>query len=83
MKRADLQKNRSSVSSKQAAAGMPIKELCRKGGFSDATFYMWRAKYGGVDVPDTKRLRELEGERFIRLLRKLMPAWWGSPTKKT
>jgi putative transposase len=47
---------------KQAEAGMPIKELCRKGGFSDATFYKWRAKYGGMDVPDTRRLRELEGE---------------------
>ncbi len=47
---------------KQAEAGMPIKELCRKGGFSDATFYKWRAKFGGMDVPDAKRLRELEGE---------------------
>lgn len=47
---------------KQAAAGMPIKELCRKGGFSDATFYKWRAKYGGMDVPDAKRRREMEGE---------------------
>jgi len=33
-------------------AGMPIKELCRKGGFSDATYYKRRAKYGGIDVPD-------------------------------
>ncbi|SOE06397.1 Transposase [Variovorax sp. YR752] len=41
---------------------MPIKELCRKGGFSDATFYKWRAKYGGMDVPDAKRLRDLESE---------------------
>jgi putative transposase len=41
---------------------MPIKELCRKGGFSDATFYKWRAKYGGMDVPDARRLRELESE---------------------
>ena len=40
---------------KQAEAGMPIKELCRKGGFSDATFYKWRAKYGGMDVPDARR----------------------------
>ena len=32
---------------KQAEAGLAIKELCRKGGFSDATFYKWRAKYGG------------------------------------
>ena len=47
---------------KQAEAGLPIKGLCRKGGFSDATFYKWRAKYGGMDVPDTRRLRELEGE---------------------
>lgn len=47
---------------KQAEAGMPIKELCRKGGFSDATFYKWRAKFGGMDVPDARRLKELEGE---------------------
>ena len=40
---------------KQAQAGMPIKELCRKGGFNDATFYKWRAKFGGMDVPDAKR----------------------------
>jgi putative transposase len=36
---------------KEAEAGMPIKELCRKGGFSDATFYKWRARFGGMDVP--------------------------------
>jgi putative transposase len=47
---------------KQADGGMPIKELCRKGGFSDATFYKWRAKFGGMDVSDAKRLKELEGE---------------------
>ena len=47
---------------KQADAGMPIKELCRKGGFSDATFYKWRAKFGGMDVSDAKRLKELESE---------------------
>lgn len=35
----------------QAEAGMPVKELCRKRGFSDATFCKWRAKYGGMDVP--------------------------------
>jgi len=55
---------------KQAEAGVPIKELCRKGGFSDATFYKWRAKFGGMDVPDARRLRELEGEnaKLKRLL---------------
>lgn len=47
---------------KQAEAGMPIKELCRKSGFSDATFYKWRAKYGGMDVSEAKRLKELESE---------------------
>ena len=47
---------------KQADAGMPVKELCRKGGFSDATFYKWRARYGGMDASDAKRLKELEGE---------------------
>ena len=47
---------------KQAEAGLPIKELCRKGGFSDATFYKWRAKFAGMDASDVKRLKELEGE---------------------
>ena len=55
---------------KQADAGMPIKELCRTGGFSDATFYKWRSKFGGMDVSDAKRLKELEGEnaKLKRLL---------------
>ncbi len=47
---------------KQADAGVPIKDLCRKGGFSDATFNKWRAKFGGMEVSDAKRLKELEGE---------------------
>lgn len=47
---------------KQAEAGMEVKELCRKGGFSDATFYKWRSKSGGMEVPDARRLRELEAE---------------------
>jgi len=47
---------------KQADAGMPVKELCRNGGFSDATFYKWRAKFGGMNASDAKRLKELEGE---------------------
>ena len=47
---------------RQAEAGMPVKELCRKGGFSDATFYKWRAKFGGMEVSEARRLRELEAE---------------------
>lgn len=41
---------------------MPIKDLCRKEGFSDVTFYKWRAKFGGLDSSDARRLRELEAE---------------------
>jgi len=54
----------------QVEAGLAVKDVCRKGGFSDATFYKWRAKYGGMDVPDARRLRELEGEnaKLKRLL---------------
>lgn len=47
---------------KQAEAGMPVKDLCRKEGFSDVTFYKRRAKFGGMDTSDAKRLRELEAE---------------------
>ena len=47
---------------KQAEAGMPVVEICRKGGFSDATFYKWRAKFGGMEASDAKRLKELESE---------------------
>ena len=47
---------------KQAESGLPVKDVCRQGGFSEPTFYKWRAKYGGMDVPDARRLRELEAE---------------------
>jgi putative transposase len=47
---------------KQAEAGVLVKDLCRKLGISDQTFYNWKAKYGGLSVSDLKRLRELEAE---------------------
>jgi putative transposase len=47
---------------KQAEAGMPVKELCRKGGFSDAAFYKWRARFGGMEATEAKRLRDVEAE---------------------
>ena len=47
---------------KEAEAGAKTKELCRKHGISDATYYNWKAKYGGLSVSDLKRLRELEAE---------------------
>ena len=55
---------------RQAVAGMPIKEIGRKYGFSDASFYKWRSMYGGMDVSEAKRLRELELEngKLKRLL---------------
>lgn len=47
---------------KQAAAGTPVKDLCRKHGSSDASLCIWRQKFGGMDVPDAKHLRALEAE---------------------
>jgi putative transposase len=47
---------------KEAEAGVPVPELCRKHGMSNASFYKWRAKYGGMDVSNMKRMKELEQE---------------------
>jgi putative transposase len=47
---------------KEADQGLPVKELCRKRGFSEASFYLWRSKYGGMSVSDAKRLKALEAE---------------------
>jgi putative transposase len=47
---------------KQAEAGVKIADLCRMHGISDATFYNWRKKYGGLEVSEAKRLKELEDE---------------------
>ena len=47
---------------RQVEAGMAVKDLCRKHGFSDASFYKWRAKFGGMDVSEARRLKELESE---------------------
>ena len=51
-------------------AGLKTKELCRKHGISDATFYNWKAKFGGMTVSETARLRTLEDEN--RRLKKLL-----------
>ena len=55
---------------REAEAGMPIKDLCRQHGFSEASYYLWRSKFGGMSVPDAKRLKELEVEnaRLKKLL---------------
>jgi putative transposase len=54
---------------KEAEAGIPVAELCRKHGMSDASFYKWRAKYGGMDVSMMTRMKELEEEN--RRLKKM------------
>jgi putative transposase len=55
---------------KEQEAGVPVAELCRKHGMSDATFYNWKSKYGGLEVSEAKRLRALEAEnaKLKRLL---------------
>ena len=55
---------------KEHQAGLSAAELCRKYGVSDATFYKWRSKYGGMEVSDARRLRTLEDEN--RRLKKLL-----------
>jgi len=47
---------------KEAEAGTPVSELCREHGMSSASFYKWRAKYGGMDASLMQRLKELEAE---------------------
>ena len=59
---------------KEHQAGAAAADLCRKHGISDATFYKWRSKYGGMEVSDAKRLRGLEEEnaRLKKLLAESM-----------
>lgn len=47
---------------KEGAAGMPVAELCRKHGISNATYYLWKSNYSGVQVSELQRLHELEAE---------------------
>lgn len=55
---------------REAEAGMAVKELCRRHGFSEASYYLWRSKFGGMSVPEAKRLKDLEAEnaRLKKLL---------------
>ena len=58
----------------EAEAGVAVKDLCRKHGFSEASYYLWRSKFGGMTVPEAKRLKELEAEnaRLKKLLAESM-----------
>ena len=55
---------------KEQESGLKVSELCRKHGISDATFYNWKAKYGGLEVSEAQRLKALEDEN--RRLKKLL-----------
>jgi len=59
---------------KEAESGVPVKELCRRHGFSEGSFYAWRSKFGGMEVSDAKRLKALEAEnaRLKKLLAESM-----------
>ena len=55
---------------RESEAGLPVKDLCRRHGFSEASYYLWRNKFGGMTVSDAKRLKELiaENTRLKKLL---------------
>ena len=55
---------------REAEAGVAVKDLCRKHGFSEASYYLWRSKFGGMSVSDAKRLKDVEVEngRLKKLL---------------
>lgn len=59
---------------REAEAGLPVKELCRRHGFSEASYYLWRSKLGGMTVPEANSLKELEAEntRLKKLLAEQM-----------
>ena len=59
---------------KEQEAGASVAELCRRHGMSDATFYKWKSKYGGLEVSEAKRLRAIEEEntKLKRLLAEAM-----------
>ena len=62
MKRARFSEEQIISILKEAAAGGKVTELCRRHGISDATFYTWRSKYGGLEISEMRRLRQLEEE---------------------
>ena len=50
---------------REAEAGLPIAELCRRHGFSEASYYLWRNKFGGMSVSDAKRLKERKNGNIL------------------
>lgn len=59
---------------READAGVKVKDLCRRHGFSEASYYLWRSRFAGLDVSEAKRLKALEAEnmRLKKLLAEAM-----------
>lgn len=74
MKRSRFSEEQIASILKQGEAGMKTAELCRQNGISEATYYNWKAKYGGLAVSDVQRLKRLEEEnsKLKRLVADLM-----------
>jgi len=64
MKKTRFTENQIIAILKEGEAGIQVKEICRKHGISDATYYNWKSKYGGMNASDLKRLKEMEQELF-------------------
>lgn len=64
MKRSKFTESQIIFALKQAETGVKVEEVCRKMGISEATFFNWKKKYGGLGVPELRRLRQLEDENF-------------------
>ena len=62
MKRSRYTEQQIAFALKQAELGTPVEEVCRKMGISDATFYVWKKKYGGLGPSELRRLKQLEEE---------------------
>ena len=64
MKKTRFTENQIIAILKEGEAGIQAKEICRKHGISDATYYNWKSKYGGMGASDLKRMKEMEQELF-------------------
>ncbi len=64
MKKSRFTENQIIAILKEGEAGVQVKEICRKHGISDATYYNWKSKYGGMGASDLKRMKEMEQELF-------------------
>ena len=62
MKKTRFTENQIIAILKEGEAGVLVKEICRKHGISDATYYNWKSKYGGMNASDLKRIKEMEQE---------------------